>query len=290
MTEVKTIGKTVEKTEEQRIKELELLLEQQEDAMARLHDERNSTIRKLKKAKLQITVPSENAIMFAKTAGPLDDFFFTKLGEDIATVEEIISTVLNIPVKVKNAVPQFAITNIGSRGVRLDNFAEIIFEVELQQDCDWGKKGAFVDVEVQKKDVGDHQFRVFYNGASMVINKTPRNTDFADLPRAVVIYITAFDLFKEGKVFYETVKVDRESKNPRRSPVSEFYLNTEKLEDGEIDQDEHIRKVSALMKLFKDPDSYDDQMFPAFSKRKKELHETAKGSGRDERRVSAVCR
>ena len=111
----------------------------------------------------------------------------------------------------------------------------------------------------------------------MVINKTPKNTNFADLARAIVIYISAFDVFKEGKVFYETVKVDKESKNPRRSPVSEFYVNTENLDAAANDQDERIRRVSALMKVFRDPDWYDEQMFPAFSKRKKELHETEKG-------------
>ena len=266
-----------EKTTEQQIEEFEHLLSQQEDEMVRLRDERSSIVRKLRKAKLKLVAPSEVVLKLARTAGPLDDVFFTKLAEDIATIEEIVSTVLNVPVKVKSTIPQFTITNIGSRGVRLDSFAEIIVEAELQEDCVWGKKGAFVDVEVQKENVGDHEYRVFYNGASMVIDKTPKNTNFADLARAIVIYISAFDVFKEGKVFYETVKVDKESKNPRRSPVSEFYVNTENLDAAANDQDERIRRVSALMKVFRDPDWYDEQMFPAFSKRKKELHETEKG-------------
>ena len=170
------------KTAEQQIEELEHLLNKQEDEMVKLRDERNRTLRKLKKAKLELVVPSESVLKLARTAGPLSDVFFTKLSEDIATTEEIISTVLNVPVKVKSSIPQFTITNIGSRGVRLDNYAEIIVEVELQKDCVWGKKGAFVDVEVQKENVGDHEFRVFYNGASVVINKTPKDTKFEDLP------------------------------------------------------------------------------------------------------------
>ena len=42
------------------------------------------------------------------------------------------------------------------------------------------------------------------------------------------------------------------------------------------DPDESIRKASALMKMFRDPDWYDD-MFPSFPRRKKELHETEEG-------------
>ena len=261
---------------EQMVEELEHLLEKQEANLVFLRDERNRTIRRLKKAKLDLVIPSDAVFKIARNAGPLDDVFFAKIGEDLQAIEEIISTILNVPVKVKSAVPQFTITNIGSRGVRLDNYAEIIAETELLEDCDWGKKGALVDVEVQKEDKGDHEFRVFYNGASMIINRTPANTDFADLPRAIVIFISTFDLFGEGKILYETVKVDKQSKNPRRSPVSEFYVNTENLERAAEDQDKRTRRISALMRVFRDPDWYDEQ-FPAFSNRKKELHETEKG-------------
>ena len=208
--------------------------------------------------------------------GPLDDVVFTKIGEDSLAVEEIISTIMGVAVKVKTAIPQYTISNIGSRGVRLDNYAEIIVEAELLENCEWGKKGTLVNIEVQKEDKGDHEFRVFYNGASMVIHKTPASADYADLPRVIVIYISAFDIFKEGKMLYETVKVDRESGKPRRSPVTEIYVNTKNLEESAKSKDERMRKISALMKVFRDPDWYDEQ-FPAFSGRKRELHETEKG-------------
>lgn len=78
-----------------------------------------------------MTIPSDDIRKVAKEAGPLDDVFFIKLGEDALTIEEIISTILNIPIKVKNAVPQYSITNIGSRGVRLDNYAKSL----LRQSC-----------------------------------------------------------------------------------------------------------------------------------------------------------
>ena len=264
------------KTTEKMIEELKHLLDQQEADFVSLRNERNRTIRKLKKAKLDLVIPSDAVLKIARNAGPMDDVFFSKIGEDLQAIEEIISTVLDVPVKVENAVPQFTIMNIGSRGVRLDNYAEIIVEAELLKDCEWGKKGALVDIEVQKEDRGNHEFRVFYNGASMIINKTSANSDFDDLPRAIVIFISAFDLFGAGRIIYETVKVDKQSGSPRKSPVSEFYVNTENLEKAAEDKDERVRRISALMRVFRDPDWYDDR-FPAFSKRKKQLHETEKG-------------
>ena len=84
------------------------------------------------------------------------------------------------------------------------------------------REGASVNIEVQKEDNDDHEPRVYYNGASMVINNTPPNVRFADIARGIVIFISSFDIFGGNEVVYETVKVDRKSKDPRRSPVAEF--------------------------------------------------------------------
>ena len=261
---------------QQRVNELRELLDQQDADLAKLRNERNQTVRKLKRTKLDMAIPSQDVLKLARNVGPMEDVFFNKVGEDLAAIEEIIQTILDVPLKARKAIPQFMITNMGSRGVRLDNYAEIIVEAELLDNCELGEKGTIVDIEVQKEDNCDHEFRVYYNGASMIINRTPAKTDFQDLPHAVVIYISAFDPFKEGKVFYETVKVDKESKNPRRSPVRELYANTKNLDKASEDKHQNVRKVAALMKMFRDPDWYDDQ-FPEFTRRKKELHETEGG-------------
>ena len=265
-----------EKTETTIIEELQNQLNRQEAELVSLREERNKTIRQLRKAKLAITIPSDAVLKLARDAGPLDDEFFNKIGEDLEAIEEIIATVLNVPIKVISTVPQYSITNIGSRGVRLDNYAEIIVEAELLEECLWGKKGAVVDIEVQKQDKGDHDYRVFYNGASMIINKTPANTDFIDIPRAIVIFISAYDPYGDGEVYYENVKADKNTGKIRKCPLSEIYINAENMEKGAADEDARTRKIAAMMKVFKEPDWYDDQ-FPAFSRRKRELHETEKG-------------
>ena len=270
-------GKKKEKTEaEIEIERLQSRLTEQDKGMEELLRERNNTIRELRKAKVKVTTPSDEARTLAKTAGPLDDAVFFLLGEDRAVMAEIISTIIGVPVVVKDVVPQYTIMNFGSRSVRLDNFSEIRVEVELLENCIWGKKGAIVDVEVQKEDNDDHEFRVYYNGASMIINRTPTGVKFEELPHAIVIFISAFDVFDEGKTLYQTIKVDKETLKPRKSPVEEYYVNTENLEIADLGDNEALMKVKALMRLFRDRE-YNDSKFPAFSERKRKLLETEEG-------------
>ena len=146
--------------------------------------------------------------------------------------------------------------------------------VELGEDCYLGSKGALINIEVQKNDNDDHEFRVFYNGASIIINNTPKGTKkFRDIPRAVVIFISDFDVFDEGEMYYEVRKYTVKSKTPRRSPVTEIYINTvhEDRSNGRME------RIADLMKVFKDPNLYDYDKFPKFSNRKHELRETEKG-------------
>lgn len=262
--------------EEKSVQILQDMLADNELQIKSAFQEHDRLIREIRKAKLDLVKPSTKIRNLVRSLSPMDDAFFTRLGEDPDAIGEVISTVLRVPVRVVSSTPQYTILNLGSRGVRLDNLAEIVVEAEILEDCRWGKKGTFVDIEVQKENKDDHEFRVYYNGASLIINKTAPGTPFKDIPQAIVIYISSFDVFHEGKFFYETVKVDKASGKPRRSPVTEFYLNTANLSAAINSQDAYDRKLAALMVLFRDVDTYDDS-FPAFSRRKRELRETEKG-------------
>ena len=55
-----------ENVAKKQVEELEKLLVQQENDLVALRDERNRTIRRLKKVKLDATVPSDAVIKFAK--------------------------------------------------------------------------------------------------------------------------------------------------------------------------------------------------------------------------------
>ena len=62
----------------------------------------------------------------------------------------------------------------------------------------------------------------------------------------------------------------------QRSPLAEYFVNTENLDRFLNTPDLRENKVAALMKVFRDADWYDEQ-FPAFSARKKLIHETPEG-------------
>ena len=213
----------------------------------------------------------------AKKMGPMDDIFFNKMSEREDAIAEVISTILGIKVDVLEVVPQYTLTGIKTRGVRLDSFSRVVpqalVKVRLDEDSPFGPKGGMINVEVQKDDDDDHEYRVYYNGASMIVNNTPKGIMFKDLPRAIVIFISSFDVFEHGRLYYEMRKYTEQDKIPGRSPVTETYINA-KATDDSTPRLEHITK---LMELFTNPDKYDFNDFPAFSRRKDELKNTEKG-------------
>ena len=261
-------------TTDKQIDELRKQLTVHQDALEREQAEINKITRELHTLNKKIKLPSKTAQELSAKMGPMDDAFFNILGNKPEVIREIISTILGVPVIVKNVITQYTIPGFGYRGVRLDAYSQVV-KVELEENCYLGEKGANVNVEVQKENKNDdYEYRVFYNGASMVLTNTPRGTEmFKDIARAVVIFISSFDVFKEGEMFYEVHKVTKKSGTPRRSPVAEFYVNTAIVDKS----DEHMTRIAKLMELFREPDAYDDKIFPEFSKRKRDLKQTEEG-------------
>ena len=263
---------------QRKIERLRRRFAEQQEASDKLKKEIRKTVQELAEAEISVTIPSDVVISASRKMGPMDDIFFNKMGEDPGAIGEVISTVLGIPVIVRDVIPQYTITGIGNRGVRLDAFAsavpEVIVAAEIGEDCYLGPKGALINIEVQKNDNDDHEYRVYYNGASIIVNNTPRGTKkFRDIPRAVVIFISDFDVFNEGEMYYEVRKHIAKSKTETRSPVTEIYINT----THEDRSNGRMCGISDLMKVFRDPELYDFDRFPKFSQRKRELRETEKG-------------
>ena len=164
---------------QQRIEQLKAELARQQDIADEAGKKIRHMVQELAKEEISVVVPSEAVKDASRKMGPMDDIFFNRMGEDPEAIGEVISTVLGISVIVKNAVPQYTIAGIGNRGVRLDAYAtvvpEVVVTVELGEDCCLGEKGAVIDIEIQKDDNDDHEYRVYYNGASIVVNNTPAN-------------------------------------------------------------------------------------------------------------------
>ena len=89
----------------------------------------------------------------------------------------------------------------------------------------------------------------------------------------MVIFISDFDVFGEGEMYYEVHKTIKKSGTPCRSPVTEIYINTV----NEDRSDDRMENIAKLMKVFKDPELYDFDKFPKFSQRKQDLRETERG-------------
>ncbi len=250
------------------------------EAHNRLQEENkriNELTRRLISKELDKVVPSRLVLESAKKMGPMDDIFFNKMSEREDAIAEVISTILGIKVDVLEVVPQYTLTGIKTRGVRLDSFSRVVpqalVKVRLDEDSPFGPKGGMINVEVQKDDDDDHEYRIYYNGASMIVNNTPKGIMFKDLPRAIVIFISSFDVFEHGRLYYEMRKYTEQDKIPGRSPVTEIYINARATDDSTP----KLERITKLMELFTNPDKYNFDDFPAFSKRKDELKNTEKG-------------
>lgn len=250
----------------------EEILQQIENLQAKL-----AKLQAAKNAEKEIQ-PSEKAIEQAKQLNPIDDVFFNKMGESAEVCEEIISTILQVPVKVLRVSPQDTITNLQNRSVRLDALADvksaIEVEAELLKDCPIGEKGANVNIEVQKDNNDDHQKRVLFNAAAVLLNKTPKGTKkFKDVPDVVEIFISAFDVFGEGKMWYKIDRMISGTGKVVHNGMREYYVNA-KIKDRSTKE---LSDIADLMEIFVESDRYDYEKFPNTSERKHQFKNTQEG-------------
>ena len=222
--------------------------------------------------------PSPEAIEQAKQLNPIDDIFFNKMGESTEVCEEIISTILQYPVKVLRVIPQNTIASLQGRSVRLDALADAIpvFEVkaELSEDCPLGKKGAKVNIEVQKNNDDDHQKRVLFNAAAVMLNETPKGTKkFRDVPDVIEIFISAFDVFGKEKMWYKIDRVISGTNDVVYNGMREYYVNA-KVKDRSTKE---LADIADLMEIFVESDRYDYVKFPKTSERKHQFKNTEEG-------------
>ena len=130
-----------------------------------------------------------------------------------------------------------------------------------------------VDIEVQKTNNDDHLKRVRYNSAVLTANITSPGTKFRRVPNVIIIFISKFDIFKDGYALYHVDKIVRESSRKIEDGLDEIYVNSA-VKDGS--------KVSELMELFVDLKAYNKDEFPVVSETKKIYKETEEG-------VQAMC-
>uniref|UniRef100_UPI0022E180EC Rpn family recombination-promoting nuclease/putative transposase n=1 Tax=Butyribacter intestini TaxID=1703332 RepID=UPI0022E180EC len=145
-------------------------------------------------------------------------------------------------------VAQKSLRNLAKRSVRLDAYIE-------------GVEDRVYNIEIQRSDNCNHVKRVRYNASTITINKSGLGDEFEDVQDVIVIYISEFDMFGEGKTVYHVENVIRETGNSVNDGLMSVYVNTEVADDS---------LISDLMQCFLKTD-FEDDKFPNISRRMKEL-------------------
>ena len=160
----------------------------------------------------------------------MDDQFFQKVVQDIESCEEILRIILQMPdLKVLSNQIERTIPVLTAHAVKLDLICE---------DCN----GNIFNVEVQKANDTNHQKRVRYNMACVDTLSAEKGINYKDLPDVYVIYISAFDLFQQGKTIYHVQRSICETGTVIENGTHEIYVNTT-VDDGS--------DIAQLMQYFK---------------------------------------
>lgn len=160
----------------------------------------------------------------------MDDQFFQKVVQDAEICEEILRILLQMPdLHVITNEIERTIPNVTNKAVKLDLICQ-------------DSSGNIFNVEVQKANDTDHQKRVRYNMACVDTLSAEKGTDYAALPDVYVIFISAFDLFKQGKTIYHIERTIQETGTIVQNGTHEIYVNTA-IDDGS--------DIAKLMQYFK---------------------------------------
>ena len=89
----------------------------------------------------------------------------------------------------------------------------------------------------------------------------------------MVIFISKFDMFKEGKMYYKINRVIEASGTVVYNGMSEYYVNAA-VKDRST---EAMSDITDLMEIFVDSDKYDYKKFPKTSERKNQFKNTEEG-------------
>lgn len=191
---------------------------------------------------------------------PIDDTFFRLIAERREVCQEILRTLLgDNELVVVDITPQKAVTSL-FRGLILDVL------------CQLGNK-KFCNIEVQKGNHNDDVRRVRFHASSITANKTPKSTEFCDVPDVIVLYITEYDALKNGQTTTIVERCQRTENGYKPVEDGEFivFANTK--------VDDHSDKAE-LLQLFLRKDVFKSDKYPAFSDAVRYFKETEKG--RDE--------
>lgn len=186
---------------------------------------------------------------------PIDDVFFEALAQNPKVCQEILRVILeDDKLVVNDVITQNSERNIYGRSVRLDAL------------CTLGT-GEKCNIEVQRSDNDDHLRRARFNASVITAINSDPGTKFENVKDVCIVYISQFDVFKQGKTIYHVDKMIRETGTYVDDGLREIFVNTA-VNDGS--------DISKLMSCFL-AETVNNPKFPELSKEVKRLKETKGG-------------
>lgn len=186
---------------------------------------------------------------------PIDDVFFEALAQNPKVCQEILRVILeDDKLVVNDVITQNSERNIYGRSVRLDAL------------CTLGT-GEKCNIEVQRSDNDDHLRRARFNASVITAINSDPGTKFENVKDVCIVYISQFDVFKQGKTIYRVDKMIRETGIYVDDGLREIFVNTA-VNDGS--------DISELMSCFL-AERVDNPKFPELSNEVKRLKETEGG-------------
>lgn len=198
-------------------------------------------------------------------------------------MEEMLRVILKDDnLRVVEVVVQNSIKNLQGRSVRLDAL------------CIRGN-GRPCNIEVEKSNDKHHLKRVRYNASCITANIIEPGEKFENVPDIDMVYISAFDLFKLGRVIYHVEPTILEADKVIDNELHEVYVNTEIQDESDI---------SELMQCFLQTE-VNNKKFPKLAQRidflkhndegvkymceiSDEIREEGRAEGRAEERKKAI--
>lgn len=148
----------------------------------------------------------------------LDDTFCSKVLEDKAACEYLLSALLGKPIKVIENKTQYSLRNLENHSVVLDALVE-------------DDEHNIFDVEVQTEDEKNHERRLRYYSSAIDWSYLEKGKSYQELPDLYMIFISSFDPFKLNKNRYIIEKYIAGTDRKYDDGVHLYYFNVA-VDDG----------------------------------------------------------
>lgn len=187
----------------------------------------------------------------------IDDSLFRLVASYKGVCQEILRTLLGEEnLEVLEVTPQKTITSL-HRQIILDALCRL-------------NNGRLCNIEVQKGSSNNDVKRVRFHTSAITTNKTPKGTNFEDIPDVIVVYITEYDALgnNQAVTVIKRCQCIGNTYKPVMDGETIVFANTVVKDDSE---------QSELLQLFVIKDVFEHKKFPALSEAVNYFKETKDG-------------